>query len=221
MSSSHHNRAPMRRSALAAKLSCFLAMVMWSLAFLTNEILLQSWGAITVVLLRQWVAVAPLLLCWALADGWRAVTGAPWRRALGVGGVGYGFGAVLLLVGQKLSDPVTTAVAAAMMPIAGAALEVVLDQRRPGRRLSFAIVVALAGGYLATGVSLADGNFGWGAVLCVLAVVLFAWATRSTTRDFPNLTALGQTSITLAPAPRRHDMGATPQARVQHRYRNL
>ena len=46
-----------------------------------------------------------------------------------VGGIGFGFGAILLLVSQKMSDPVTPAIVAAMMPIAGAAIEVVLDKR--------------------------------------------------------------------------------------------
>jgi len=44
---------------------------------------------------------------------------------------------------------------------------------------------------------LADSTFGLGAVLCLVAVLLFAWATRATTRNFPSLTAIGQTTITL------------------------
>ncbi|MEJ2178451.1 MAG: DMT family transporter, partial [Gammaproteobacteria bacterium] len=106
-------------------------------------------------------------------------------------------GAILLLVGQKMSDPDTPAIAAAMMPIAGAALEVVLDGRRLRPPLLLGILLALVGGYLATGVTLTDSTFGFGAFLCVIAVMLFAWATRATTRNFATLSPLGQTTVTL------------------------
>jgi drug/metabolite transporter (DMT)-like permease len=114
-----------------------------------------------------------------------------------VGSVGFELGIVLLLVGQQMSDPVTPAIAAAMMPIAGAVLEVLLDGRKMRWYLVVGIVLALVGGFLATGVRLSEGRFGLGVALCLSAVVLFAWTTRSTTRSFPGLSALGQTTITL------------------------
>jgi drug/metabolite transporter (DMT)-like permease len=52
-----------------------------------------------------------------------------------------------------MSDPVTPAIAAAMMPIAGAAVEVVFDKRRLRLHLLIAIVLAFAGGLLAGGVN--------------------------------------------------------------------
>jgi drug/metabolite transporter (DMT)-like permease len=56
-------------------------------------------------------------------------------------------------LGKKMSDPVTPAIAAAMMPIAGAAVEVVFDKRRLRLHLLIAIVLAFAGGLLAGGVN--------------------------------------------------------------------
>jgi len=171
---------------------------MWAVGFPVAEILMQSWGVIALASVRQILAVAALLFVWILADGWDRVLAAPWWRGFGVGGIGFGFGAALLLVGQQMSDPVTPAIAAAMMPIAGAGLEVILDGRRLRRQLVIGIALAMVGGYLATGVKLTEGSFGLGALLCLLAVVLFAWATRATTRDFSGLSPIGQTTITLA-----------------------
>ncbi len=101
---------------------------------------------------------------------------------------------------QKMSDPVTPAIVAAMMPIAGASIEVVLDKRKLRLQLLGGIVLAMLGGLLATGVRLLDGTFGLGALFCLLAICLFAWATRKTTRDFQTLSSLGQTTVTLVGA---------------------
>ncbi len=43
-------------------------------------------------------------------------------KGLTVGGVGFGLGTTLLLYGQEQSEPLTPAVAAAMMPVAGGCL---------------------------------------------------------------------------------------------------
>jgi drug/metabolite transporter (DMT)-like permease len=96
-----------------------------------------------------------------------------------------------------MSDPVTPAIAAAMMPIAGAAVEVVFDKRRLRLHLLLAIVLAFAGGLLAGGVNLSNGTFGLGYVFCVVAIFLFAWVTRAATHDFQSLSSIGQTTITL------------------------
>ena len=114
-----------------------------------------------------------------------------------MGGVGFGIGAVLLLVGQKMSDPVTPAVAAAIMPIAGAAVEVIFDKRRLQLHLIIAIALALIGGLLAGGVNLGDATFGVGTLFCVIGIFLFAWVTRAATRDFQTLSSIGQTTVTL------------------------
>ena len=186
-----------RPGPVPANLACFAAMFMWAFAFPASEVLLESWGVMALIVVRTGLAVGALTVLWLWADGLSQVLAAPWLRGITVGGVGFGIGAVLLLAGQKLSDPVTPAIAAAMMPIAGAAVEVIFDRRRLRLHLIIAIVLALIGGLLAAGVNINDGTFGIGALLCVLAIVLFAWVTRSATRDFQSLSTIGQTTITL------------------------
>jgi drug/metabolite transporter (DMT)-like permease len=96
-----------------------------------------------------------------------------------------------------LSDPVTVTIVVAMMPIAGAATEIVFDNRRLSRRLIVGLILAVFGGYLATGAQLTQGNFGFGVALCLGAILLFAWVTRATTRQLETLSRTGQTAVTL------------------------
>jgi len=187
-----------RQTILQSNLTCFSAMAMWAFAFPIAEVLLQSWGTVALVAVRQFLSVIALLLCWLWFDGWSQVLGANWRRGISVGGIGFGLGATMFLVGQHLSDVVTPAIAASMMPIIGALLEVTLDGRRMHPRLLCGIGLALAGGLMATGSRLDQASYGWGSLLCLGSVVLFAWGTRATTREFRSLSFVGQTTITLA-----------------------
>ena len=182
---------------LLGNLGCFFAMLMWSFTFPASEVLLETWGVMALIVIRTMLAVMTLMAIWVWIDGLAKVLSAPWVRGITVGGVGFGIGAVLLLVGQKMSDPVTPAIAAAMMPIAGAAVEVIFDKRRLRLRLIIAIALALIGGLLAGGVNLSDATFGLGTVFCVIGIFLFAWVTRAATRDFQTLSSIGQTSVTL------------------------
>ena len=102
-----------------------------------------------------------------------------------------------IFIGQKLSDPVTTAICAAMMPIFGAIVELVYDRRKMSFNIVIGISLALVGGYLATGVQFSDGKFGLGAIICIMAVILFAWGTRASTKGLSNLTYLGQSALTM------------------------
>ncbi|UCH40725.1 MAG: DMT family transporter, partial [Gammaproteobacteria bacterium] len=176
----------------------FSAMAMWAFAFPIAEVLLQSWGTVALVMTRQLIGVGTLFLFWLWTDGWIRVVAADWRRGIGVGGIGFGLGSITFLVGQYLSDAVTPAIAASMMPIIGALLEVSLDGRRMHSRLLLGISLALLGGLMATGSRIDEANFGWGSLLCLFSVVLFAWGTRATTNQFRSLSFVGQTTITLA-----------------------
>lgn len=180
-----------------ANANCFAAMLLWATGFVALEYLLDDWGVLSLSSLRLVVSVVFLVLWWGWTEGWAKVFGAPWRKGLIIGGLGWGVGSVLLLMGQKLSDPVTVTIVVAMMPIAGAATEIVFDNRRLSRRLIVGLILAVLGGYLATGAQLTQGNFGFGVALCLGAILLFAWVTRATTRQLETLSRAGQTAVTL------------------------
>ena len=180
-----------------ANANCFAAMLLWATGFVALEYLLDDWGVLSLSSLRLVVSVVFLVLWWGWTERWAKVFGASWRKGLIIGGFGWGVGSVLLLMGQKLSDPVTVTIVVAMMPIAGAATEIVFDNRRLSRRLIVGLILAVLGGYLATGAQLTQGNFGFGVALCLGAILLFAWVTRATTRQLETLSRTGQTAVTL------------------------
>ena len=180
-----------------ANANCFAAMLLWATGFVALEYLLDDWGVLSLSSLRLVLSVVFLVLWWGWTEGWAKVFGASWRKGLIIGGFGWGVGSVLLLMGQKLSDPVTVTIVVAMMPIAGAATEIVFDNRRLSRRLIVGLILAVFGGYLATGAQLTQGNFGFGVALCLGAILLFAWVTRATTRQLETLSRTGQTAVTL------------------------
>ena len=121
-----------------------------------------------------------------------------WYKGLFIGALGRGVCSINMYLGQRLSDPVTTTIVVAMMPIAGAAIEMIFDGRRMSFQLLVGIFLAVMGGYFAAGAGFDESTVGTGMALCVVAIVLFAWATRATTRELETLTRPGQAAVTLS-----------------------
>lgn len=184
-------------NAIKANLLCFASVFMWALGFPAAEVLLESWGALALVLVRLSLSALVLLSVWIYLEGWDSVKNSQWLAPIKVGAIGFGLGSILFLFGQRYSDAVIPAIIAAMMPIFGGLLEVLFEGRRMRPRLIVGILLALIGGYLATGVKLSEGSFGYGALLCLIAIPLYAWATRTITREFPKLTSIAQTTTTI------------------------
>jgi drug/metabolite transporter (DMT)-like permease len=84
------------------------------------------------------------------------------------------------------------------MPLAAVTLEVILDGRRISRWFLIGIILVLFGGFLATGATLDSVSFGLrlGAVLIFLPAAIFAWGSRATVKNLPEMTSLGQATIT-------------------------
>lgn len=176
--------------------ACVLGVALFALGFPVAEELLAHWGAISLITARTVLGCALLFPLWVIADGWTRVLAAPWMRGLGIGALGFGTGTVILLVVQDFTDPVTAVLAAATMPVSAVALEVLFDGRRLTAHFLLGMALVLAGGYLATGVSLHDGEYGWGIVLGLAASMLFAWGSRKTVKGLPEMTSFGQCTLT-------------------------
>ncbi|MDP3960121.1 MAG: EamA family transporter [Pseudorhodobacter sp.] len=191
---------PARRGPLAANLICMASMLVWAVGLPAADVLIAVLPPLPITALRLALAAAVLLPLWLLADGWTALRGAPWWRGIGVGGIGFGFGAYLLIVAQARTDAVTVAVIVASMPVVGIALECLLD----GRRLTLALIaglgLSLAGGLLAYGARIGGFGLGLGALAAFGSVLAFTWGSRAAVTAFPDLTAIGRTTITLAGA---------------------
>ncbi|MEZ5910852.1 MAG: DMT family transporter [Paracoccaceae bacterium] len=186
-------------TAAAGNAICVLSMAIWAAGFPAAEFLLQSWPPLALAAARFSLATMLLMLVWGVIEGPARVRTAPWLRALRIGGLGFGLGAYLLILGQFYSDPVTAAVLATTMPVMAMGLEALAGSRRFGPQHLAGLAMAVLGGVIVAGASAAPGLFAWKGALCIFGSVLcFAWASRATVADFPGQSALAQTTLTLA-----------------------
>lgn len=195
-------RTPQPTAATAPRIAtgnalAVASMVAWAAGFPAAEMLLDTWHPVAITAARMALAVAVLLPLWIALDGWKAVASAHWGWGLPMGGLAFGGGAIAIVAGQALTDPVTVAIIVSASPLAGAVVERVLDGRRLSRGFALGLAASVLGGVVATGGAVPAG-FGWGAVCAVLSCFLFTWGSHVTVRDFPDLSPLGRTSITLS-----------------------
>ena len=185
-----------RTSRLHGNLFCALAMVLFAAGFPAAELLLESSGVIALILLRNAVGFAVLLVFLRILEQQTEILNLPWRDGFQFGFVGFGFGSVMLLVAQSMSDATTAAIAVAAMPVTAIALEVVLDSRRLTLRFLFSVFLVLIGGVLASGVMVQNLSFGVGLALGLIGSGFFAWGSRQTVKKLPELTPLSRTTVT-------------------------
>jgi len=188
------------RSIASANLICVASMVVWAAGLPAADLLIPLMPPIALTAMRTGLAGLVLMAVWIAVEGLEPVRRANWLHGLLVGGVCIGLGAVLLVVGQSYTDAVTVSIITASMPVVGIALEVLLDGRRVTTALLLGLLLSLAGGLIA----LAQGGFtlnlGLGALAAFGSVVVFTWGSRASVTYFPDLTALGRTSITVTSA---------------------
>jgi len=174
------------------------SMLTWAAGFPAAEILLESWPPLTLITARFMIAVAILVPVWLLVDGRAAVFGARWGRGTLMGGICFGFGAYLLLLAQVYTDPVTVALIASASPIAATLIELVTGQRRLRRNFILGLGASVVGGYAAIGGSGLSPDLSLGALCAVASSFLFCLGSFAAVRDFPELSPIGRSTITLA-----------------------
>lgn len=179
-------------------LACMAAIMLFAFGFPAADQLLQNWGVVSLITVRNTLALLLLVALWLVLDGWRVVASAPWSTGIRIGAVGFGMGATLLLLCQSMTNAVTAALAAASMPVAAVAFEVALDGRKLTKNFVTGVVLVLIGGYLATGMEVSDASFGAGALTGLFAATIFAWGSRATVKSLPELKPIGQTVVTTA-----------------------
>ena len=185
---------------LRGNMLCVLAIALFATGFPAAEVLLNTWGPISLITIRAVLACALLVPIWIMVDGYKTVMAAPWSRALGIGVIGFGVGMVLLLVVQDITDPVSAALIAATMPVSAVLLEILFDGRKLTLNFAAGAVLVLVGGFIATGAELRGGTFGPAIVLGCFASMMFAWGSRQAVKGLPNMSSLGQTASTLVGA---------------------
>lgn len=175
-----------------------VAVAMFALSFPVADTLLEKWGALTLIAVRNVLGFVILLLIYIYLEGRVQLRSLPWRNGIFIGAAGFGVGSTLLLVAQSHTSAVTASLAAAAMPVAGVGLEVVLDARRLTRYFVLGTALVLLGSLLAIGMNITDATFGFGAVIGVGSTIVFAWGSRATVKTLSNTTDLIKTVVTTA-----------------------
>ncbi len=185
-----------RQFALSGNGLAVASMLTWAAGFPAAEILLQTWPPVALLAARLMLAVAVMIPIWLWIDGADAVLRARWAHAMRVGGFGLGLGMFLIILAQKLTDPVTVAIIASCAPLIATLLELAAGTRRLRWNFALGVAVSIIGGLIATS-AVAPAQLGLGALCAIASTALFCWASMATARDFPDLSQTGRTTITL------------------------
>ncbi len=184
----------------SANLICMASMFVWAAGLPAADLVIPLIPPLPLTALRTGMAAIVLMAFWLLIEGVAPIRQANWVRGIGVGFVCIGMGAVFLVIGQAYTDPVTVAIITTSMPLIGIGLEVALDGRRITQGLIIGMALSLFGGVVA----MAQGGFsmqlGLGALAVLASCTAFAWGSRATVTQFPALTPLGRTAITVTGA---------------------
>lgn len=186
-----------RQTAFAGNTLAVASMLTWAAGFPAAEVLLQSWPPVALFAARMTLAVLVMVPIWFVIDGPARILRARWGHALIVGGLGIGAGMFLILVAQKMTDPVTVAIIASCAPLIATLLELASGTRRLRWNFALGMMISIIGGLIATS-AVAPAQLGLGAACAVLSTGLFCWASMATARDFPDLSQLGRSTITLS-----------------------
>jgi drug/metabolite transporter (DMT)-like permease len=184
---------------LAANIVCMASMLVWAAGLPAADFIIPLLPALSFSAARMGLGALALLPIWVLVEGTGVLRGAGWLRGIMVGAL-LGIGALCIIVGQALTDPVTVAIISATMPVVGIALEVVLDGKKLSLGLILGLLLSLLGGVVALGGGLGGLGLGLGALICFASVLTFTLGSRLTVTSFPDLTPLGRTTVTLVGA---------------------
>ncbi len=180
-----------------ANLLCVASMMVWALGLASGDLLTPHVPPLALAALRGGLAALFILPIWLAVEGWAPVRDAPWGRAMVVGGVCLGIGALLLIYAQSITDAVTVAIISATMPVVGIALECLLDGRKVTTTLVAGLALSVVGGLVALGWTGGSLSLGFGALVAFGATLCFTWGSRATVTALPGMTALGRTAITV------------------------
>ena len=190
------NKIKARSPAISGNLNCMVAVGLFSFGFPAANSLLETWGIISLITLRNLLGLIFLVGLMALTLGAASLSQLPWKKGFWIGFFGFGIGSMLLLLSQSMTNAVTAALAAATMPIFAVALEIAFDGKRLNLRFLISIVLVVLGGLTASGIQFGDVQLGLGFLIGLFASSFFAWGSRATVKEFPRLTPLARTTVT-------------------------
>ena len=183
-------------SLLQSNFTCTLASVSFAMGFPALDKLLNDWGVISVVLVRNLIAFLFILVLWLLIENFKNLIQADWLKGFIIGSLGFGLGSLLLVVTQLLTSTFIAALAAALMPLAAITMEILYDGRRITISFFVGLALVLLGSIIILGINELDVKFSMGVIVGLMSVTFFAWGSRATVKHLPNMTTLARTTTT-------------------------
>jgi drug/metabolite transporter (DMT)-like permease len=190
--------SPGRRVVVEGNLASTASMLCWATVFPVMELLLQSWDPFLLAAARLTLAAGFALLLVSLFGRPAELRTAPWTTILPIGGLGLGTGVVLLTLAQAHADLVIVAIIGTAVPLVSAVLGVFQGKERIGLRLAAAILLAVLGGVIATGVFSTRVSFRGGELLAMVSVVLWTWYSRASVDRLSMLSDLTKAAANMA-----------------------
>jgi drug/metabolite transporter (DMT)-like permease len=188
--------APPAPRRLAGNLAAVASTLVWSAGFPAADGLLATWSPLPLVPARLGMALLLLVPMLLILEG--VPRGMAWGRALWVGGAGLGGAAVLLILAQAVTDPVTVTVIACSSPLIATAVEWATERKPVSRWFVLGLLASVVGGVIATwGGEAGGGNLAVGALLAVGSCVFYSWGTNESVRSLPGQSALARTTATV------------------------
>lgn len=187
-----------RGGALLGNLLTLAATVLWASSFLATDRLLVSWDPVWLTVGRILGAGLILLLFCGLSGRLHSLVPPSWAKLSAASVVGFGLAGLSIVVGQKYSDPVTTAIIVTSGPLISALMGLAEGSERPSLHLWAGIALAMAGGVLA---SLAPGS--WlpaprgGEILVLLSQIFWIWYSRISAQGLGELDAIAKATLGL------------------------
>jgi drug/metabolite transporter (DMT)-like permease len=175
-----------------------VAILLWASSFLATDALLRSWTPVWLTVGRILGAGLVLLAFCALTGRLRSLRPTSWWDLALASVLGFGLAALCIVFGQAWSDPVTTSIIVTAMPLISAILGLIDGTERLNAHLTLGILLAMAGGVVA---SLPPGS--WlpapkgGEFLVLLSQILWTWYSRISATRLGALDAIAKSTLGL------------------------
>ena len=184
---------------IAGNSLALISIFLFAAGFPAAEVLLNIWHPITLMFFRLILAVATLILLWAIIEGVSSVLKAPWLKGIKIGLLGFGLGTNLLLFAQWYTDPITVALLATLIPVSATVLEVWDGRRKLNSKFILGLIASITGGFIAVSESISI-DLGWGVLMALGSGFCFMWASDKSVTRLSELSSIARSSITFTGA---------------------
>ena len=184
---------------IAGNSLALISIFLFAAGFPAAEVLLNIWHPITLMFFRLILAVATLILLWAIIEGVSSVLKAPWLKGIKIGLLGFGLGTNLLLFAQWYTDPITVALLATLIPVSATVLEVWDGRRKLNSKFILGLIASITGGFIAVSESISI-DLGWGVLMALGSGFCFMWASDKSVTKLSELSSIARSSITFTGA---------------------